>query len=54
MNEEKIIVLKPRKNDFEEIYFSENQGSLFFFIDNERKNDYDHCCRTDFIDSLFI
>ncbi|WP_449401227.1 YcxB family protein [Chryseobacterium wanjuense] len=30
MNEEKVIVLKPRKNDFEEIYFSGNQGSLFF------------------------
>lgn len=30
MNEEKVIVLKPKKKDFEEIYFSGNQGSLFF------------------------
>jgi len=30
MSEEKVIVLKPRRQDFEEIYFSGNQGSLFF------------------------
>lgn len=30
MSEEKIIVLKPRRQDFEEIYFSGNQESLFF------------------------
>jgi cell division protein FtsW (lipid II flippase) len=30
MNEEKVIVLKPRRQDFEEIYFSGNQGSLLF------------------------
>lgn len=30
MSEEKVIVLKPKKQDFEEIYFSGNQGSLFF------------------------
>jgi hypothetical protein len=30
MNEEKSIVLKPKRKDFEEIYFSGNQGSLFF------------------------
>ncbi len=30
MTEEKVIVLKPKKKDFEEIYFSGNQGSLFF------------------------
>ncbi|WP_027379692.1 YcxB family protein [Chryseobacterium daeguense] len=27
---EKVIVLKPKRQDFEEIYFSGNQGSLFF------------------------
>lgn len=30
MSEEKVIVLKPRREDFEEIYFSGNQGSLLF------------------------
>lgn len=30
MNEEKVIVLKPKRKDFEDIYFSGNQGSLFF------------------------
>lgn len=30
MSEEKVIVLKPKRKDFEEIYFSGNQGSLFF------------------------
>ncbi|MCW3159757.1 hypothetical protein [Chryseobacterium oryctis] len=30
MSEEKIIILKPKRQDFEEIYFSGNQGSLFF------------------------
>lgn len=30
MSEEKGIVLKPRRQDFEEIYFNGNQGSLFF------------------------
>lgn len=30
MTEEKVIVLKPKRKDFEEIYFSGNQGSLFF------------------------
>ncbi|MDQ0593184.1 cell division protein FtsW (lipid II flippase) [Chryseobacterium ginsenosidimutans] len=30
MNEEKVIVLKPKRQDFEEIYFSGNQGNLFF------------------------
>ncbi|SIQ96315.1 hypothetical protein SAMN05880574_1405 [Chryseobacterium sp. RU37D] len=30
MNEEKVIVLRPGRKDFEEIYFSGNQGSLFF------------------------
>lgn len=30
MSEEKVIVLKPRRQDFEEIYFNGNQGSLFF------------------------
>ena len=30
MSEEKVIVLKPKRQDFEEIYFSGNQGSLFF------------------------
>ncbi|MCS3532661.1 YcxB family protein [Chryseobacterium sp. JUb7] len=30
MSEEKVIVLKPERQDFEEIYFSGNQGSLFF------------------------
>ncbi|WP_294199494.1 YcxB family protein [uncultured Chryseobacterium sp.] len=30
MSEEKIIVLKPKRQDFEEIYFNGNQGSLFF------------------------
>ncbi|ANF51712.1 hypothetical protein A0O34_14885 [Chryseobacterium glaciei] len=30
MNEEKVIVLKPKRQDFEEIYFNGNQGSLFF------------------------
>ncbi|MEA1847352.1 hypothetical protein U9K52_00375 [Chryseobacterium sp. MHB01] len=30
MIEEKVIVLKPKRIDFEEIYFNGNQGSLFF------------------------
>jgi hypothetical protein len=30
MTEEKVIILKPKRKDFEEIYFSGNQGSLFF------------------------
>ncbi len=30
MSEEKVIILKPKKQDFEEIYFNGNQGSLFF------------------------
>lgn len=30
MSEEKVIVLKPKRQDFEEIYFNGNQGSLFF------------------------
>lgn len=30
MSEEKVIVLKPKRKDFEEIYFSGDQGSLFF------------------------
>jgi len=30
MSEEKVIVLQPKRKDFEEIYFSGNQGSLFF------------------------
>ncbi len=30
MSEERVIVLKPKKKDFEEIYFNGNQGSLFF------------------------
>lgn len=30
MSEERVIVLKPKRKDFEEIYFSGNQGSLFF------------------------
>jgi preprotein translocase subunit SecG len=30
MSEEKVIILKPKRQDFEEIYFSGNQGSLFF------------------------
>lgn len=30
MSEEKVIVLKPKRQDFEQIYFSGNQGSLFF------------------------
>ncbi|MFC3158832.1 hypothetical protein ACFOEQ_10150 [Chryseobacterium arachidis] len=30
MSEEKVIVLKPQRKDFEDIYFSGNQGSLFF------------------------
>lgn len=30
MSEEKVIVLKPKREVFEEIYFSGNQGSLFF------------------------
>ncbi|NML56143.1 hypothetical protein [Chryseobacterium cheonjiense] len=30
MTEEKIIFLKPNRKDFEEIYFTGNQGSLFF------------------------
>lgn len=30
MTEEKVIVLKPKRKDFEEIYFNGNQGSLFF------------------------
>lgn len=30
MTEEKIIILKPNRKDFEEIYFTGNQGSLFF------------------------
>ncbi|WP_267405074.1 MULTISPECIES: hypothetical protein [unclassified Chryseobacterium] len=30
MSEEKVIVLKPKRKDFEDIYFSGNQGSLFF------------------------
>ncbi|MDN4013954.1 YcxB family protein [Chryseobacterium gambrini] len=30
MTEEKVIVLKPKRKDFEEIYFSGNQGNLFF------------------------
>ncbi|KPE49168.1 hypothetical protein [Chryseobacterium indologenes] len=30
MNEEKVIILKPKRQDFEEIYFSGNQGSLLF------------------------
>jgi hypothetical protein len=29
MSEEKVIVLKPKRQDFEEIYFSGNQASLF-------------------------
>ncbi|GEN76523.1 hypothetical protein CHA01nite_22630 [Chryseobacterium hagamense] len=30
MSEERVIVLKPERKDFEEIYFDGNQGSLFF------------------------
>ncbi|WP_426278903.1 YcxB family protein [Chryseobacterium sp. S-02] len=30
MSEERVIVLKPKRQDFEEIYFDGNQGSLFF------------------------
>jgi len=30
MSGESIIVLKPKRKDFEEIYFNGNQGSLFF------------------------
>ncbi|WP_294296724.1 YcxB family protein [uncultured Chryseobacterium sp.] len=30
MSEERVIVLKPKRKDFEEIYFNGNQGSLFF------------------------
>lgn len=30
MTEEKIIFLKPNRKDFEEIYFTGNQGSVFF------------------------
>lgn len=30
MTEENVIILKPKRKDFEEIYFSGNQGSLFF------------------------
>jgi hypothetical protein len=30
MTDEKVIILKPKRKDFEEIYFSGNQGSLFF------------------------
>lgn len=30
MSEEKVIVLRPKRPDFEEIYFSGSQGSLFF------------------------
>ncbi|WP_144282176.1 YcxB family protein [Chryseobacterium echinoideorum] len=30
MSEVKIIILQPRRKDFEEIYFNGNQGSLFF------------------------
>ncbi|KMQ67591.1 hypothetical protein ACM39_12025 [Chryseobacterium sp. FH2] len=30
MSEQKVIVLKPKREDFEAIYFSGNQGSLFF------------------------
>lgn len=30
MSEERVIVLKPKRQDFEEIYFSGKQGSLFF------------------------
>ncbi|WP_312398574.1 hypothetical protein [Chryseobacterium sp.] len=30
MSEEKVIVLKPKRKDFEDIYFNGNQGSLFF------------------------
>ncbi|WP_346984476.1 hypothetical protein [Chryseobacterium sp. POE27] len=37
MSEERMIVLKPRRQDFEEIYFSGNQGSLFFSSTNRGK-----------------
>jgi hypothetical protein len=30
MSEEKVIVLKPKRQDFEEIYFNGNEGNLFF------------------------
>jgi hypothetical protein len=30
MAEETVIILKPKRQDFEEIYLSGNQGSLFF------------------------
>ena len=30
MSEERVVILKPKRQDFEEIYFSGNQGSLFF------------------------
>ncbi|WEK71553.1 MAG: hypothetical protein P0Y62_08300 [Candidatus Chryseobacterium colombiense] len=30
MSEERVVVLRPKRQDFEEIYFSGNQGSLFF------------------------
>ncbi|SDQ70205.1 hypothetical protein SAMN05421664_2239 [Chryseobacterium soldanellicola] len=30
MTEEKVIVLKPKRQDFEDIYFSGNEGNLFF------------------------
>lgn len=30
MSEEKVIVLSPKRKDFEQIYFSGNQGNLFF------------------------
>lgn len=29
MSEERVVVLRPKRQDFEEIYFSGNQGSLF-------------------------
>lgn len=30
MSEERLIVLRPKREDFEKIYFGSNQGSLFF------------------------
>lgn len=37
MNTEKKVVIKPQRKDFEEIYFSGNQGSLFFSADTRGK-----------------
>lgn len=37
MSDEKKIIIKPKRHDFEEIYFSGNQGSLFFSPDTRGK-----------------